>query len=140
MDILQWRNDSLARDMSRNGSLIAEEEHRVWFRKALRNPDCCLMIGEYSGVSVGMVRFNREEGCEWEVSINVAPEMRGKGVGKKLLIAAMSHFAAKHSGASLSAEIRPLNKASQHLFESVGFSLVSCVGDILHYKKLALDL
>lgn len=135
MDVLRWRNDSHTRGMSRSCGLIAEKEHRTWFGQALRDPDCCLIIGEHLGVSVGMVRFNRGQGDEWEISINVAPEMRGKGLGKKLLTAALSHFAVEHPDASLSAEIRSLNMASKHLFESMGFSLVSCIGDIFHYTR-----
>lgn len=137
-DILRWRNDSHTRGMSRNSDLILEKDHQIWLEKTLRDPNFCLIVGLYSNVKFGIVRFNKDKLNEWEVGINIAPEARGKGLGKILLSAALSNFALKHSNVMLNAEVKLFNKVSQHLFESLGFSLASQVGDIRCYTKISV--
>jgi RimJ/RimL family protein N-acetyltransferase len=71
-----------------------------------------------------------------EISINIAPEMRGKMLGKHCLIETFI-FAKKHISdvEVLTAKIKIINKASQRLFESAGFNLVSEVDNYLIYNK-----
>ena len=53
-----------------------------------------------------------------EVSITVAPERRGTGIGRAMLQAACAQMAE----ADIEAAIRPDNLASRKLFESCGFT------------------
>jgi RimJ/RimL family protein N-acetyltransferase len=114
LDVLAWRNDAITRAMSRNADVIDEATHLAWFGQALEDPARILLIGEEGGAKAGMVRFDL--GAESEVSININPAFRGRGVGAELLVLAMSSV----DGLVL-AEIKPENVASQRLFERAGF-------------------
>ena len=80
-DVLAWRNDPVTRAMSRNGDAVGEAEHLAWFARAIADPSRILLIGEDAGAKVGMVRIDR--GAESEVSINVNPACRGRGLRRR---------------------------------------------------------
>ena len=68
-----------------------------------------------------MVRFDRFFPAQWEVSIVLAPELRGQRFGEELLTMAIQHFVSLHPEASLVAEIKRNNTASCRLFCALGF-------------------
>jgi UDP-2,4-diacetamido-2,4,6-trideoxy-beta-L-altropyranose hydrolase len=136
LDILRWRNDDYARAMSRHTALIAEDTHRDWLGRVLGSQDTVLMIGEFAGVSVGMVRFDCVEVARWEVSIVLAAEARGKCISRDLLAKAMSVFFAVQCSTTLIANIKESNEPSSRLFGSLGFMLKSENGDMMEYILL----
>jgi GNAT superfamily N-acetyltransferase len=69
-----------------------------------------------SAIPVGYVRIN----SVGEVSIAVAPDQQGKGIGRALLVAATME-AAKAGVLALIARIKPGNSASIRLFEQDGY-------------------
>ena len=126
LSILNWRNNSLSRSMSRNEALIDSNSHIIWYSNMLKNLDRCLLIGEILNVSIGMVRFDRLLPSQnWEVSVTVAPGYRGKGLSKKLLASAINFFYGKFPEAGIVAEIKPENVISRNLFEASGFNYYS---------------
>lgn len=134
LSILNWRNDSLARTMSRNEDLIDTNSHMIWYAKALTNLDKYLLVGEILNVPFGMVRFDRilpEQ--NWEVSITVAPNYRGKGLSKQLLASAINSFTRKFPEAGIVADIKPDNVISRKLFEVSGFNYYSGDEHMLRY-------
>lgn len=136
LEVLRWRNDPHTRAMSRDGSAVERQAHLDWFGRAVESPDRLLLIGEASGQAVGMVRFDRD-GRVWEVSINVAPEARGRGRGAGLLAAGLEAFAALHPAAGIRAVIKRENAASLRLFEGLGFRPTGADGELLHFLKPA---
>ena len=118
-----WRNDAGSRAASLNEDEISYPEHEAWFAAALADPDRALLIGvEAGGEAVGMVRFDRVEGGDTRVSINLAPQWRGQGLGTALLRLAVG----TREDERLRAEVRVANEASRRLFERCGFA---CVGE-----------
>lgn len=101
--------------------MIEEGEHRRWFDHAVRDPNRLLLLGTDSDKKVGMVRFERSRPEQWEVSIVVAPELRGRKLSFELLGKAVQYFFSLHPEASLLAEIKRYNTASHQLFSSSGF-------------------
>lgn len=83
-DVLAWRNDPVTRRMSRGASEVSVTTHDAWFRKSISDPDQSLLVVESDGRAVGVVRFDRvhdrPEASTWEVSINLSPASRGKGL------------------------------------------------------------
>jgi RimJ/RimL family protein N-acetyltransferase len=114
LDVLSWRNDPMTRAMARNQEAVDEASHLAWFAAALADPRRTFLIGEAEGEKIGMVRFDRDG--ETEVSINLNPAHRGRGLSYPLLMAALALV----SG-DVWAEIRPENAASLRLFERAGF-------------------
>ena len=118
-----WRNDPDSRAASLNEREIPYPEHEAWFAAALADPDRTLLIGvEPGGEAVGMVRFDCAAGDDTRVSINLAPQRRGQGLGTALLRLAV----ATRADERLRAEVRAANEASRRLFERCGFA---CLGE-----------
>jgi L-amino acid N-acyltransferase YncA len=129
-DVLAWRNDPLTRAMSRNTEPVEAADHARWFRGALADDACTLLIGEQGGRKIGMVRFAR--GAETEISINLSSAARGRGLARELLALAL----AQERGAVL-AVIKPENLPSLRLFEGAGFVLRDVKDGLARYVRPA---
>lgn len=130
LDVLAWRNDPVTRAMARNQEAVDEASHLAWFAGALADPRRTCLIGELGGEKIGMVRFDR--GDETEVSINLNPAHRGRGLSQPLLAAAL----ALEPG-EVWAEIRPENAASLRLFERAGFQFRAMRDGLRRYLRPA---
>jgi len=115
-----WRNDPLMRAMAKSREAIGWAEHEHWFDRVLRDTATELYIADLGGEPAAMVRFDREDG-QAIVSINVAPELRGRGVGTAALVSSCAAFERAHPDTLLSAEIRHQNRASKRAFRAAGF-------------------
>lgn len=74
-----------------------------------------------NGEKVGVIRFNRARGPYGiEISIALAPEARGKGLGRKAIEAA-AEWVKSQGFSALLAKIKPFNIASIRAFEAAGF-------------------
>jgi len=123
--LFNWRNDPLTRKNSRTQDEVPWENHVAWLGKRVRGevPSCKLYIAEDAGVPVGTVRAD-EEGGVVEISYTVAPDHRGKGVGKRMVV----QFAQTvlPPGTKLKAEIKKGgNESSEHIAKALGLSPVS---------------
>ncbi|HUO13280.1 MAG TPA: GNAT family N-acetyltransferase [Caulobacteraceae bacterium] len=123
-----WRNDPLTRAMSRMPDAVPWETHRAWFTKVLADPARTILVGEVAGDSVGMVRLDR--GNETEVSIEIAPSQRGRGLGRALLEAALEGVAGR-----LVADVKTENTASRLLFERAGFVPDAPKSGLIRYRR-----
>jgi UDP-2,4-diacetamido-2,4,6-trideoxy-beta-L-altropyranose hydrolase len=133
LDLLSWRNDALTRAMSHSTSVISLEQHLTWFNNVLNDPGRYLLIAVAGEQKVGMVRYDRLSDNEWEVSIVMAPQARGRGLGKQLLFQGLQRFYIEHPHVSLLAEIKTGNTVSQALFTSLGFLLDVECEDVRRY-------
>lgn len=123
MLVWNWRNADAAGHARRAQADTSLEDHLQWFARALSSPDRLLLMGRAGGETVGHVRFDRV-GRLATVSIVLAPEMRGRGLGCPLLTAAIG--AAKRQGmASFKAVVHVENTPSRRIFEKAGFSIRS---------------
>lgn len=130
-DLWHWRNDEETRRMSRTTEIVDWDSHTDWFASSLLDPRRILLVGRVEGVaeSVGMVRFDLDDtGNSAEVSINLNPAHRGKGMSKPLLASAIAHFREFHD-VPIIADIKRTNIPSIKCFEGVGFELYSSEGD-----------
>ena len=122
--IFDWRNDDLTRKMFRTSELVQYEGHCKWFAATLKNANRCLLMCERKdGEPIAVVRFDIE-GQSAELSINLSPLERGKGLAPKCLALAKDYFEKQYPFVSeLIAEIKTLNLASRKSFEKVGFMI-----------------
>jgi L-amino acid N-acyltransferase YncA len=138
--LLAWRNDPHTRRMSLQTDEVALERHLGWLERALTSSARVILVAEQAatGAAVGMCRFDIDELCpeRAEVSVNLAPDQRGRGMGSALLGDGIAAFAAMHPEVrTLTAVIRPENAASVRLFESAGFLRAGAEETLLHYER-----
>jgi len=121
-DLFEWRNDAQTRAASRSIEPVMWEQHELWFTGVLADKHRELYIVERVADSeaVGMCRFDEGEGGLTEVSINLNPAFRGRGLSVGVLVAAIEKFR-DGGGGALTATVRPENTASIRVFEKAGF-------------------
>lgn len=116
-----WRNDPETRRASLDPLPIAWDGHQRWFERMLGHPDRPLLVAVVGGEAVGVVRLD-VEGTDALVSINVAPEWRGCGVGTAMLRAAVEAAFAGMRLRRLRAQVKADNPASLSAFRRAGFT------------------
>lgn len=122
----EWRNDIATRNFSRHGDPIGRPDHEQWFESVLAHPRRHLLVIEEAGQAVGTTRWDEsaslpEEG-RWEVSITLAPEQRGRGLGLPMLVASEEWLSDRLEGPHrLLASIHVSNVRSRRLFARAGY-------------------
>lgn len=138
-DILSWRNDGITRSMSFNGWKVDRKSHKDWYDRVLRNPNRILVIGCDGARKVGVVRFDNEVGGI-EISINLNPKARRRGLATALLVAAEDLLNLNWGQSFLVAEIKNKNIASIKTFKRAGYKFSGPIqkqGDeVGTYKKM----
>ena len=130
MDILlEWRNDPRTRYASHNTAPIIAAEHARWFRESLRNPERKMYIAEEAGRPVGTVRVDHCEGA-FELSWTVSRQASGRGIGKWMV-----QMVAEQINGPIKAQVKVDNHASRKIAESVGMTIASEGGGIIHYLR-----
>ena len=138
-NILEWRNDALTRKMFRNSGVIDWEQHIQWLHSISDPNRLLLMCCQSMGTDVGFVWFCIRQKTA-EVSINLAPIARGRGLSGKCLIAAI-YFLQKERPCiiELTAHVRVKNLASRRLFERLGFVVSKETCNYLYFSLLLDD-
>ena len=121
--LLAWANDPVTRAAGFAPHPVTPDEHRTWLAGRLQSISSRLLIGMAGDTPIGQIRLDPEPGGRVEVGISVAPEARGRGVGGRLLRAALDEARrdASLGATGFTARIRPDNAASIALFTGVGF-------------------
>jgi RimJ/RimL family protein N-acetyltransferase len=121
--LLEWRNDTEAVRFSVSGRPVTDEEHRRWFTQRRRADGLGhLWIAEEDESPVGQVRVD-VSGDVGVVSIAVAAEQRGRGIGSEILRAMVAQVTADGTVRILRAVLHPDNVRSLRAFERAGFRL-----------------
>ena len=137
--VWDWRNDPTTRASSGTTGEVLWLDHEAWFVAALASPQRFLLIAELDGHRVGMVRFDAQgRRGHWVVSINLAPESRGRGRGAPTLHAGWCWLTSEQDVIEVVARIKSTNRASLRTFESAGYERGACVGEWVHYVRQAL--
>ena len=120
--ILGWANDSETRAASFHADPIDPAGHVRWVAARLTSPTTGFWIGESEdGRPIGQVRVEVGDGSVGEISISVAPDARGLGFGRALLLAAVREAGRTLAVERLLARVRLDNPASLALFAGAGF-------------------
>lgn len=115
-----WRNDPTTRQASRSSDEIPWDDHVRWVDRVLHDPARQLYVAERTGVPIGTVRWDHLGGRNWEVSITVAPQVRGQGLAVPMLRAGEDALRVD-GGARLIATVHIDNVPSRRLFERAGY-------------------
>ncbi len=127
--LLDWRNDPVTRQNSFETGEVDEASHRSWFERSMSMDTRRIYILQVDQVDAGMVRADEQDGSV-TLSWNVAPNMRGKGLGKRMvqLIKEAQHLPVR-------AEIKAQNVPSIKIAEFCGLVLLKTEGDTLIYGE-----
>jgi ribosomal protein S18 acetylase RimI-like enzyme len=120
-----WANDSETRVASGDRPLIPWIEHLAWLRNRVRAEAAIILVGETAEAQpVGSIRFESPDGWASAVlSYVVAPESRGRGFGRALLIEGVATLRRLHPRTLVIATVRPGNTRSARLFERLGWAV-----------------
>jgi RimJ/RimL family protein N-acetyltransferase len=122
-EIYNWANDPdtiQSRFIARPVSII---EHEKWFSASLVNPNRTMYMAEdEKGNKIGIVRIDRLNAWLMEFDINVAPNMRGRGYGTKMILLASEMFGPRKHGLLFLARIKKINPGSKAAFIKAGFT------------------
>ena len=80
-----------------------------------------------------MVRFEKKNSKEIEVSININPYFRGKGLGREFLSRSIATLTKRKPGFVIQARVLVENHRSKRLFNSCGFVIASIRDKIVYY-------
>ena len=125
--MMEWRNDpETLRNSYHQTPKVWDTFYPYFLKHYFTHPDLPPLFVWENGKRVAFLRFQPAEDplnasricCD--ISINVAPESRGRGVGKKSIMLAID-FAKMQGIDDLYAEIKIENTPSQRAFEAVGF-------------------
>lgn len=123
--VLGWRNDPETIATSISGESVSLEEHENWFSSLLDSKsDHAYMATDYLGNQLCFIYFSQRNLNEYEISINVNPDMRGQGIATVFLSIAISEFRSLQK-VELIARVLESNTASKILFERLGFKDIS---------------
>jgi len=121
--LLAWRNEPDVRAASRNTGIIEPDEHARWLARVLADRDRVLWIAEEDDYPIGSLRFDRQDATA-EISVMIAGERRGAGVGAQAIREATELFLAAHPDVrTVMAEILSGNAGSMRAFERGGYRL-----------------
>lgn len=123
--LLDWANEPAVRAQSFDSTPITPEGHSAWFAARLADTArTAMFIAESTaGLPLGQVRF-AERGGEWEVNYSVDASVRGLGLGRHLMEAAMATLRDARGAVPIIASVKPDNTTSARVFESLGFRRV----------------
>ena len=127
--LLAWRNDSLTRKMSRTTDEVAPESHLDWLARSLEDNSRKIYIAEHNDEKVGVVRSDFSNGI-YEISWTIAPDYRGKGMGKAMV----EQFIQDIPG-SVCAYIKPNNEASIQIALNAKMTCVRENDSMLYFEK-----
>lgn len=116
-----WRNDEDTRRASFHSSPVHFETHERWFLESLRSRCRKIYIVTVGDRPSGVARLD-VTGAEATVSIHLAPEWRGRGVGPRALQALEAVAFGPLGLVRLVARIKADNTASVTAFGRAGFT------------------
>jgi len=120
--VWEWANDPEVRAAAFSSEPIPWEQHKTWFARRMRDPECCILIAENAGGrAVGQFRVDWRSDRDGEIDVSVASQFRGSGYGGVLIDLGATSVLAK-KGERLHAFVKVENQASRRAFEQAGFA------------------
>lgn len=142
--ILVWRNSVDARRSSQKPEEISRDEHESWLRnRVLRVNSEPFWVMSLGKKIVGYVRldyFNSDQNV-FTISIFVVLEYRNVGLGKQMLVTALSSTASNYPDSFFRAVVKNDNKRSAHLFQHLGFKYQAKIdSEFTEYRLSAREI
>lgn len=115
-------NDPTVRASSFLSDSIPWDSHCVWLENKLKDPAYHILLAiEEPSEMLGVIRFECVNSDTARISIAVATQRRGCGIGTSLITEGVNWIFRETQVATIEAYIRPENAASISAFEKAGF-------------------
>jgi RimJ/RimL family protein N-acetyltransferase len=117
--LFHWRNDATTRENSRMTGELSWGHHIGWLTSTVGGaiPTRVLCIAESGGLPAGSVRADKNECGEQELTWIVAPEARGQGLGKSMVVTFVRTIL---HGETVIASIKEGNTPSERIAQALG--------------------
>ena len=131
-NIFEWRYSQNSAHFYRSIGIPDMAAHKAWLDRAFQNPAMDLRVFSQGGHDIAHVRFdiNAANLTQAEIGICVSSAVRGKGLGTRILKAAIE--APPPNVVELLAEVHEDNIALRRIFEKIGFRQKKRVGPFLY--------
>jgi SAM-dependent methyltransferase/RimJ/RimL family protein N-acetyltransferase len=116
----RWANDSETRGNAFDHSAIPYNSHLDWMQARLASPATLWWIFFDAGEPIGQVRFDLT-GTAADIDISVAPEGRGRGYGRAMLLQAIRNLRDERDDVRPRAAVLAHNTRSLAMFRACGF-------------------
>ena len=135
--LMKWRNDPVTVAQFRSNRAVSIIEHEKWLRDRIARGDPTFIAYEDDhNPPIGTVHMNKMEHKDngYEVSVTVAPEARGRGLGGKIL----KEVCDDYPESTLYTEIKYDNAASMKSFGAAGFVQIGSYGLWTQWRRMPL--
>ena len=122
--IWEWRNDPLTIRMSSKNKRVSWQQHNKWYEKKIIDKASNIYMAKKNNSYLGVVRYEQIPSNKsiYEISINISPEQRGKGIGRLVLQKSINCFLKDESCCNLiKAKVKKENIPSIKTFLKCGF-------------------
>ena len=119
--LFDWANDPEVRRMAFSSGPIAWQDHTRWFEEKIKDPDAYIYIAIEDNAPIGQIRFDIIDSCEARVDIHIKPDMRGKGLGARMIALGVARFFSDCRANAVRAVIKHENLKSRKAFKRAGF-------------------
>jgi UDP-2,4-diacetamido-2,4,6-trideoxy-beta-L-altropyranose hydrolase len=140
MDVFNLSNDRVVRESSFNSQPIFLKDHIKWFEEKIKNySNVFFIVRDKENNFVGYVRFDNYKQLkkdEYVITIHLAEQFRGKGLGPMLIKETSEIFLNDYAAFKIYAYIKKENEPSLKSFLKVGYKIVGeeLISDIESYK------
>lgn len=125
--LFAWRNHPSIREISTHSDPILWESHQQWFNKVMADANRPLYIAEQAGSEVGVIRFDIDD-TQAEVSLYLAPDLNGRGLGTQLLLLGEQKLLQERPNIlKVVATVLAGNEASHRLFRRCGYQFAGTI-------------
>jgi RimJ/RimL family protein N-acetyltransferase len=124
-EIFKWRNDLDTIKYSKTRRGVQQIEHSNWFYEITSSPNTIIKVAEIDKVPVGVIIFSKiNDPNNIEISINIAPESRKKGVGSNLILLGEMELLKTVNKARIVAVVDSRNKKSLKVFQKNNYEIL----------------
>ena len=127
--LLNWRNDELTRNNSKNSDYVEINEHEKFIKEILTCQTRTQYILEYNNIPVGTIREDCMDENNFELSYTINPDYRGKKIGQVL----MQIYLIDRKG-QFFCDVKNSNIPSIKMIEKLGFKLFNQTKNVNTYK------
>lgn len=136
LEIYRWRNNEITVKYSKTGRGVGPEEHSEWFKNVISSSKYLVKIALMNEKPIGIITFTKIDMVNhFEISINISPEFRKRGLATKFLSLSERELIKKVGECTLRALVLANNKDSIIFFEKSNYRLIQKNIDSLIYEK-----
>lgn len=122
--IWEWRHDPTTKKLNNSLTDVSYATHRKWYESITGSDQSLLLIALAENLRIGLVRFDKTAGDEYQVNVYLKPLYCGKGYTPILLKKGVRYLTSVKKVNRVVANIKNINPSSAIPFKEAGFRVV----------------